>query len=489
MAQTHPQAAVAHLHNDLELTYQLLAEPTRWRERVVEKLVIEDADYVSVTSSYQIRLPPDLVQERLPWSEPGQPVRLLLPLTTRHKAVLLDVDLRAGDGRHCAMLLKHQLARLQANYMTWVARRRRDVTGPLPDADDMLYAISAYSPAIWNVQRAETLARRDRVLASYLSLGLGFRVTEAQVHDWSELVEPVEAVLADALSASERVDPRSAAVGLLRSLPYASRTPADAADVTARLRRFAEFVDAADDVTRSLVASYGQRWDVIVDTVVPVDVPIKIQLQTKRPWHDDAVPRRVPWSPTWVMTQRVNLGDAQSGHAEVQVADHDVRVKKPPQVSDPMRRRVGIPTLGALRWTDDRVSIYTAGKDTPTFADLRLKLGLRRPTLAFLWLLILASTASLPLAIVVDSSDLLGRSMALLVLPLAGAILLARPATGAAHRLQRRFRGWLVLATAVVTLTVVLRLAIHALAPDAAAAADVPASVGAGVALTVTWGL
>lgn len=166
-----------------------------------------------------------------------------------------------------------------------------------------------------------------------------------------------------------------------------------------------------------------------------------------------------------------------------------MRVKKPPRVVDPMLRRVGIPALSALRWTDDRVSIYTAGKDSPAFADLHLRLGLRRPTLAFLWLLILASTASLPLAIVVESSDLLSRSMALLVLPLAGAILLARPATGAAHRLQRRFRGWLVLATAAVTLTVVLRLVVHALAPEAAAAADAPTSADAAAALSVTWGL
>lgn len=465
MAQAPPQAAVAHLHNDLELTHRLLAEPTRWRERVVEKLVIEDADDVAVTSSYQVRLPLDLVRSSLPSAQPGTLVRLLLPLTRRHKAVLLDVDLAGVGGHHCALLLKHQLARLQANYMAWAARPAAHDGAPLVDAEEMLYAISAYSPAAWDVLRAESLGRRSRLLAEYLSLGLGFPVSAGQVSRWSELVESAAALLSDALSQREWADRRSAATHPLRCLPFSSRRPAHPEMVTEWLERFVRLVHDADAASRSLIAGYGQHWDVVIDTVIPVDVPTKIQLRTKRPWHDGAVPRRPLWLPMGTVTQRVMLGDAQSGHAEVHVADHDVRILRPPQVADPLRKRVGIPRMSALRWTDDKASIYLAGEDAPAFVDLRLKLGLRRPTRSFLWLLILACGASLPLAAAVEGSDLLGRSTALFVLPLASAILLARPATGVAQRLQRRLRGTLIAVVAAVAAVVAVRLAVHTLVP------------------------
>ena len=207
-------ALVKHLHNEHELAFTLLDDPTSWRERVVEKVVVEDADYVSVSSSYQIRLPSRVIRRWYPDVETGTLIRLLLPLTTRHKAVLLDVDLVASPGHHCALLLKHQLARVQTNYMTWAARPRRDGLLDLPDADEMLYAISAYSPAIWDhflaedLSRAEMLGyaagafrsasgnrglaqrrgRKQRLLADYLSSGLALQVNEDQVREWSELV-------------------------------------------------------------------------------------------------------------------------------------------------------------------------------------------------------------------------------------------------------------------------------------------------------------
>ena len=248
--------------------------------------------------------------------------------------------------------------------------------------------------------------------------------------------------------------------------------------VTGWLERFVRLVHDADAATRSMIAGYGQHWDVVVDTVIPVDVPTKIQLRTKRPWYDGAVPRRPLWLPMGTVTQRVMLGDAQSGHAEVHVADHDVRILRPPHVADPLRKRVGIPRMSALRWTDDKASIYLAGEDAPAFVDLRLKLGLRRPTRSFLWLLILACGASLPLAAVVEGSDLLGRSTALFVLPLASAILLARPATGVAQRLQRRLRGTLIAVVAAVAAVVAVRLAVHTLVPavDPEAATQVSGS-------------
>lgn len=378
----------------------------------------------------------------------------------------------------------------------------------LEDANEILYAISAYSPAIWNHFRAEnlelrealgyavgadergtsrvflvqTLDRRMRLLSKYLTSGLGLSVDENRVRSWSELVRPAEEALAESLD--ETIDPRSATAHLLRCLPFVEDRPTNAETVTDWLDRFVHFVMNCDSATRALVAGYGQRWDVIVDTVIPVDVPTKIQLRTKRPWHDGAVPQRWPWHLAGSITQRVMVGDAQSGHAEVHLADHDVRVKAPPRVRNPSGRNIGVPSLSALRWTDDKVSIYVAGRDAPAFVDLRLRLGLHWPTRLFLWLLLVATGASLPLLAAVGNSDSIRNSATLLVLPLAGAILLARPATGVSQRLQHRLRVLLLVVVAMAALAAVLGPAERTIGPDAKPAptdstpADAPPRTG-----------
>lgn len=490
MVSTGGVGHIWHLHNEQTLTFELLANPTQWRERVVEKVVVEDADYVSVSSSYQIRLPLRLVRHWMPEVESGALVRLLLPLTTRRKAVLLDVDLAASPGHHCALLLKHQLARLQTNYMTWAARPLSGASAGLQDADELLYGISAFSPAIWdhfvaedlspaellgaavgayrplagNHRSPRSLGRQRRLLADYLSRGLALDINEEQVREWIELVEPTQQLLGESLR--QTADPRSAANDLLRCLPFCETRPHGIDAVTDWLERFVSFTEECDNATRARVAAYGQHWDVVADTVVPVDVPTKIQLRTTRPWHDGAIPGRRPSLRAGLITQRVMIGDAQSGHAEVHLADHDVQVKEPPRVSDPKGRMIGVPRLSALRWTPDKVSIYVSGRDAPAFADLRLRLGLHWPTRVFLWLLIVATAASLPLLTDVGSSGSLRESAALLVLPLAGAILLARPATGASRRLQHRLRVLLLVVVALAALAAALGSAERATESD-----------------------
>ena len=513
---------IHHLHNEREFTYELLADPMQWRERVVERVAVEDADYVTVSSSYQVRLPLRLVRRRLPTAESGDLVRLLLPLTTRHKGVLLDVDLVASSGHHCALLLKHQLARLQTDYIAWAARPPADAVGPLCDADELLYAMSAYSPAAWDQlvarrmgfviaalaaipshsiaiavwnQLARKLSERNpRMLAGYLSASLGFSVDEDQVRIWQEILGPAEASLQRSLerreptTSQERVDPRSTAVHLLRCLPFAERLPEDVDAATEWLARFTAFVGASDTSTRALVAGYGQRWDVVVDTVIPVDVPTKVQMRTKRPWHDDAVPHRPLLPLPGTITQRVMIGDAQSGHAEVHLADHDVRIAASPRVTDPGGAKVRIPRLSALRWTDDMVSVYATGRDAPAFVDLRVRLGLHNSTHWFLWLLIAATAVSLPFLATAEAAFSLDDNVALLLLPLAGAILLARPATGASQRVQRPLRLALLILVAVAMLAAVLRPAQGAFGRGSASASSVPATTEAPMLADVTGG-
>ncbi len=214
----------AHLHNHHELTFKLMDDPTRWRERVVEKIVIEDADDVRVTSSYQIRLPLGLVQGVWPSCGSGDLVRILLPLTTRPKGVLLDVDLKGTEGHHCALLLKHQLARLQANFVRWVANAPPGESLASMDADEVLYAISAYSPTIWNQHVAELRNESPQTLAEYLRFGLRLDIRLDDVRHWSELVAPASELLAASMGTA--MDLQSAVAHVPRCLPFVEHRPA-----------------------------------------------------------------------------------------------------------------------------------------------------------------------------------------------------------------------------------------------------------------------
>ena len=452
-----------HLHNEHDLTFRLLADPTAWRERVVEKIVIDDADDVRVISSYQIRLPLRLIQAAWPSCRSGDHVRVLLPLTTRPKGVLLDVDLHGVPGQHCALLLKHQLARLQTDYVAWAAAERCGDQHLLV-ADPLIYAISAYSPSIW--QAHATLGNRwgERRMAEYLTDGLGFDVTEDVVRDLRAAARPIEERIGAASPVRRTKD--SVARNLLRCLPFTESSPGDIDEVSSWVDAFGEMVDAVDDKTKLEIAGYGQHWDVIVDTTVPVDVPTKIQLSTKRPWHDP-VAQRSQWIRAQnTAAQRVMLGDAQSGHAEVHLNDHGVRLAARPHLRAPDGRRVKIPTVDAVRWTDDTISVYAAGEDVPAFLDMNVRMALRTPMRVFLWLLVGLGIFSFALAFLVDVENFFADAPALLVVPIAGSILLSRPATGVAERLQRVLRGAIVAVVLLVCCVLVARWAVRVLVSD-----------------------
>ncbi len=404
---------IRHLHNQYDLTFRLLADPTAWRERVVEKIVIEDADDVRVMSSYQIRLPLRLIQAAWPSCRSGDYVRVLLPLTTRPKGVLLDVDLHGVPGQHCALLLKHQLARLQTDYVAWVAAARSEKS-VLLEPDPLMYAISAYSPSIWKEHAEFGNRSGERRMAKYLTDGLGFEVTEDVVRAMRETAQPIE-------------------------------------------EQFGAMVETVDDATRREIAGYGRHWSVIVDTVMPVDVPTKIQLSTKRPWHDPNARRFRWWTVQNTATQRAMLGDAQSGHAEVHLNDHGVRLAARPRLRDPSGRSIKIPAVDDVRWTDDTISVYAAGDDAPAHVDMNVRMALRSPFRAFLRLLIVFGFFSFAVACLVDVENLLADAPALLVVPIAGSILLARPASGVAERLQRKLRAAVFLVVLLVCAVLMVR--------------------------------
>ena len=443
MAQSAPP--VHDLRERSELTFALLNDFGLWRERLVEEVVVEDGDHVTAAASYQIRLPLDVVQQFWTDVESGDLVRMLLPLTTRPKELLLGVDLLGPGESACFLLLKEQIAWIQREY----AYELIGSGSQSPGSDALLYAISNYTVDIW----AEFEARfRDptAALVAYLKDGLPFEVDERLVVEWQQIVAVTEDQLSDALG--EPPDRTSASENLLRALPFVDELPTSSEEVGRWLADFRALVETAEPAARAVIAEYGRRWEVIVETVITVDQPCKVKLITKRPWGSSD-PRRT--------TQRISIGDAATAHIEVRIADHSVEFAGPPELTDLWGERLGVPVVDSLRYTADTAAIYVSnGEDTPYFVDVAVELRPRRPIrvlISSIWVMVVFAIG---VAILLPEGDQLAANLALLTFPLtlAGAIVLTRDTSAVSHRLQERSRVGLAIMIALLWLVAALRL-------------------------------
>jgi hypothetical protein len=429
------------LRSDPRALFVLLDDTHEWRERVVEELTINDGDHVSFTSSFQLRIQPDRFTPLDLDLHDGQEVRLVVPLTTRPKELLLDVSLKTGDGRSCALLLKEQTAALQTDYISWVLGERLT-----PLVWNLLYGVSAHNVDGW--KEFESAYTAQERLRRFLDDGVRhFDVSISQVRNWNRIIRQAEIDLESALD--EPHDPYSAAGNLLRAIPYVAQlddpetvgsfnTPND---VRLALEGIATLVSSCSQQSRSLIAEYGRRWEVLVDLTVRLGEPVQVQLATKRLWSPDG---------DHDIVQRFSVGDAKSAHIEARIADHGVVFDERPVLTDMSGRLLGVPVVNSMRHTDDTASVYASDmKGQRYYVDLKMKLALRpsieRALAAVQLSLVLAVVATFVIPTTAELAD----NLALLVLPLTlvGAIVLTRESTAVAQRLQedrRRNMVWLV---------------------------------------------
>ena len=453
------------LANEHDLTFALLDDTKVWRERAIYEIVLRDSDHVDVSTSYQLRLPVDLIRRYEPSVKPGDRVRLLLPFTIRPKQLLLNVSFSGVKDESCALLPRANDSDLQAEYLVHLDN---EVLSEQPLLDNLWRGISAYTVRPWRNHRNDTKPRpwrrlspgfedvwRVRALAAYLNADLELDIDPSHVERWLRLLDGARRRLVTALGEGE--DSESSAECILLAIPFMPERPSELQDIEELLERFCNAIEMINDRALRILAEYGRRWEVILETIVPVGQACSVKLSEQRPWNGVPPAARAAEPLPLTRWQRVvrfvrimttlshldqvfALGEARTTHIEIRAADHDV-VLGPPRIIDLTDERETVPVLEA-RATLDAIAIYAAGSEERRFARIRLRASARRGhQLVVLWLAILMFAAGL-VATQLPSDAQLVESLALLTFPLtlAGAVVLSRERTSLAERLLRPWR-------------------------------------------------
>lgn len=446
------------LRDERDLTFALLDDTRLWRQRAVHEFVLRDSDHVESSVAYQVRLPLELVRRFSPVATVGDDVRLRLPLTVRPKQLLLDVDFEGALGNPVTLLLRHEIAELQTQYITHVEGR------PLSSQqveDKLWYGVSAMTSADWRrlLGRFESDAlaagipdcktkARTKALAEYLSADLDFKTEPSAVAAWAQRSHRASQALIDELG--EGGDPYSSSECILLAVPFMKVKPQDTGDIDSLVDDYCKGVMSLGDRGRQVLAEYGRRWEVIVDTVVPLDIPCSIKLFEQRPWVGAPSPQ---------MTQDLPFGDAATTHIEFRAADHSV-VLGSPTVTDIEGRHSIVNECDEIRTTADAVAMYASDTERPYVARVGVRARIRRAQRWVINCLLLLIALAGAAAMVVPKNEHLVESLTLLTFPLtlAGVVVLSREATPLAERLLRRRRVALTAAIVVLWILTLSRL-------------------------------
>lgn len=428
------------LVDEWELTFALLDDTRAWRERAVHEIVLRDSDHVDASTAYQIRIPLDLVCQYEPETERGDLVRLLLPFTVRPNELLINADFRGVQGKPAVLLLRREIAEVQAMYLAHVDGRP---LGDQPLGGSLWVGVSAYTNSAWREHRDNAKpqawrrlwpgyqrVRRARALADYLNTYLELGIQPHRVTDWLHRTDKARATLIEALGEGE--DPESSSECILLAIPFTPFRPDRIADIDILVDEFSAAVMDMDSKARQVLAEYGRRWEAIIDTVVPAGKSCSIKLFEQRPWIG---------APSSILEQEIAFGDSATTHVEIRAADHEVEIDRP-VITDLVGKDVDFAVADAVRKTADAVTIYASHPDRPYLARIRVRARLRRShrhlAMGLLAVIVIAGVVAVVLP---ETTDLVN-SLVLLTLPLtlAGTVVLARETTPLAERLLSRWR-------------------------------------------------
>ena len=474
------------------LTFALL-DDNSWCQRAIHEIILRDSDHVHATVSYQVDLPIDLVRQHAV-VKPGDWIRLLLPFGMRPNGLLLNVDFSGVSRQPTALLLREKGSKLQAGYLAHISGSQEQ---PL---DGKLWeGISAYTTSTWReyyarehpniwqglseswrlrllrifeffaADRVKEVKRSWRIsaLVKYLNEEIdsniaGNQVTSNDVEVWLERMSAAKTKLEAALG--EGPDNESASDCVLLAVPFVPVEFEYVEDIGLLVDEFCEAVEAMDlDIAR-LVAEYGRRWQVVVDTVVPVGRLCSIKMTDQRPWIT---------APSKLLKQQLVFGEAATTHVEIRTADPGVEIYKP-RVQDVGGEKSGPDLVHERRDTPDAITFYAA-KPAPSEGDFLGPLDPERTRtivnvavrarasrgqqLLFLWLFLLIVAGGIAILLLPEGIQLVG-SLTLLIFPLtlAGVVVLTREATSLAERLLRWWRILLVLAVTLIWILTLVRL-------------------------------
>ncbi len=440
--------SVVDLTTTSEFTFTLLDDTWAWRQRLVEELIIGSTWHATVSSAYQV----ELALESLPATVDGKAraVRALLPLTTRSKRPLLGFHIRSSNGRSAHLLLRLSIAAIQAEYLA----RLRDAEGGNGDLEEglpnaLLEAISLFTPDVYREFDPDGEWAPESA-AAYLSAALGFSISAHEVEPLCGLQSRAGSQLAAALQEPE--DSFSSSERVLLAMPRMDPLPKSMPEVSKLVQTYVEAVDRAAQRSHSemlvALAEYGRRWEVLIETIVPLREPTTITIIEERPLN---LKRRTT-------SQLVSLGDARSAHAQFRITDPAVELGDF-SVTDVFGSQIGVPYIEAVRETPEALALYSADPERPYYVEVDLRL---RPTLEVR--VVSWSLATLVLMATIVAGTFGGRELngvlSLVAVPttFAVALLLVREETSLAARLQRLVRLGLLATVAVLWLVVFARL-------------------------------
>lgn len=441
----------ADLSENSGFLMELLDQTTLWRERLVQEIQLSSWTHLRLISSYQVEFPPELLSR---YVNPKRTTKanVLLPLTTRTKAPLLNFSLTGPAGTPVALTSRASTAALQAEYLGLLAVTSRAADRLAYGIEASVYeAIGAFTPGLYR----DTFLKRaagdhDEALTAYLLKGLGFPVRGEDVARWRRRTKQAGQILNGHLD--EAADPFSCSEELLLAIPRMDPLPQSVADIDVVVTGFRDGVQeaelAGDAAFLGVLAEYGRRYEMIVETAVPLLEPCTIKIEEDLP---------LELSDRGRLTHTFPFGDARSTHLEIRSLDPSVEI-----VEYGVTQSTGEDASGwleSVRHSRDALIIYSSEPDRPLRATLNLRLRTARHLIATVAILIAMNAGAMGAAILMSgSSESYVDRLAILVIPttIAAAFVLYREQTALATRLQWLGSRGILAATTIVLWLLVL---------------------------------
>ncbi|HWT91608.1 MAG TPA: hypothetical protein VN238_01325 [Solirubrobacteraceae bacterium] len=456
----------ADLTENWDFIFVLLDDTRAWKQRLVERVRFQAAHHVHVESAYQCELPRAMLAGRV--SDDANSAEVLLPVTTREKRPLLNLDVRHSSGQPAHLLPRASIAAIEGEYL-WRLLALWDHGGGVRASipSDLFEAVCVTSPDVFRSFVAQRGSEAE-ALADYLTGGLGFSIDPVDVEGWLAITRAAAAQLVAVLN--EPAEPLfSTSENFLLSLPRLENRPATLAAVAAVVRAYSTMIARAAQLAAadrdahdflSVLGEYGRRWEVIVDVEIPLREPSVITLVEDRPLvleRGSAV-------------HRFSLGDAKSARLDASVGHHTVSFRQGHLgVVTLDGAKVGVGPIGPhggavgplelAQDTKELISIYSSEPERPDRVEVLLPLVLSNDVSRPGGLLFGLTLAAIAMTAFVSSTELTDK-LAVLVVPstLAVALTLIREESPLAARLSRRRNAWLAGAVVALWLVTAVRL-------------------------------
>lgn len=275
------------LTNSSDFTLELLDRTWDWRTRLSEEFELGSGEHARVVSRYEIEITRSLI-ESFPGGSEASRVKALLPVTTRENRPFLNFSI-IGPGDSPAHLMRRSaIAAIESEALA------RYVIGSsvsdLPKlrrglSDNLLEAVCVFMPQVFQEYEAMNPKSFERALAEYLTDGLSFPVNRTDVVGWMGPSREAGDILREALDEPEMR--HSSAELILLAIPRMDPLPQSVHEIGRVVAGFRDSIqmahEAGDIDLLSVLAEYGRRWEVIIETEVPIDEPATIRLIEDRP--------------------------------------------------------------------------------------------------------------------------------------------------------------------------------------------------------------